>query len=300
MNIALAHRTLYQFDHNVRLGPHEVRLYPAPHCRTPIVSYALNVTPHAETIAWQTDGDGNTMTRLTFATPTDALHVNVNLVADLSPINPFDFAIAPEAQTWPFQYGAEKTGAMLQFLAHDRESASLHEFLATFRQQQCSTPLPTIELLVRLNRQIFNHTRYNTRTLAGVQSPEETLALGSGSCRDSAWLLVHALRQLGIAARFASGYLIQLKKDPVAAQNTPSVAVVPADHADLHAWAEAWIPGAGWIGLDATSGLLAGEGHIPLACGPIPSNAAPIHGSTEPCQVEFSFAMEVTRPPDAR
>ncbi len=297
LTIALAHRTHYQFDHSVRLGPHEIRLYPAPHCRTPIVSYALNVAPHAETIQWQTDGDGNTMTRLTFATPASALQVNVDLVADLSPINPFDFAIAAEARGWPFQYSTDKAGEMIPFLAHDRESAPLQEFLKQFQQQQCSTPLPTIELLVRLNRQIFSHTRYNTRMLAGVQSPEETLALGSGSCRDSAWLLVHALRQLGIAARFASGYLIELKKDQASAPDTPSV---KADHADLHAWAEAWIPGAGWIGLDATSGLLAGEGHIPLACGPIPSSAAPIHGSTEPCRVEFSFAMEVTRPPDAR
>ncbi|TAK90093.1 MAG: transglutaminase family protein [Burkholderiaceae bacterium] len=290
MQIALTHRTRYQFDRSVRIGPHAVRLYPAPHCRTPILSYALNVEPHADTILWHTDSDGNTVVNMTFATAATALQIDVKLVADLSPLNPFEFQIGPQAHTWPFQYGPDAAHDMVAFLAHDPESAALHEFLAPFRQQRNQAPIPTIDLLVRLNQHVFTHTHYNTRMLPGVQSPEETLALKSGSCRDSAWLLVHCLRQLGIAARFASGYLIEIKWG-----QTPFNSAVNSGHADLHAWAEAWIPGAGWIGLDATSGLLAGEGHIPLACGAIPCKAAPIAGSTEPCQVDFSFAMDVTQ-----
>lgn len=290
MQIALQHHTRYQFDRPVRLGPHEVRLYPAPHCRTPIISYAQQVEPHAETIDWRTDADGNTYTYLTFAEPTQTLHITANLVADMTQINPFSFSIALDAVFYPFHYPPENAQYLLPFLAHDTRSQPIQDFLEkfrpNFRRPEHQTSLPTIELLVALNQQIFTHTRYNTRMLAGVQTPEQTLALGSGSCRDSAWLLVHALRHLGIAARFASGYLIQLKE----------IAAVAQDQADLHAWAEALIPGAGWIGLDATSGLLASEGHIPLACAPIPCNAAPITGSTEPCQVDFSFEMTVTRP----
>ena len=289
MKIALKHHTLYQFDRTVRLGPHEVRLYPAPHCRTPIISYALQVEPHAETIDWKTDSDGNTMVQLTFALLADALHVTAEMVVDMTPINPFDFHIATDAAYYPFEYSLETARAMVPFLAHDPHSAPLQNFLGNFRQQQHNAVLPTIELLIALNQHVFTHTRYNTRMLPGVQPPEQTLALGSGSCRDSAWLLVHALRHLGIAACFASSYLIQLKNSAHVAQDNTK------DNADLHAWAEAFIPGAGWIGLDATSGLLASEGHIPLACAPVPCNAAPINGSTEPCQVNFSFEMEVTR-----
>ena len=141
--------------------------------------------------------------------------------------------------------------------------------------------MPTVPFLADLNAAVHRDVAYSERMESGVQTPDETLRAAIGSCRDSAWLLVSLLRQYGIAARFVSGYLVQL---------TPE-----ADTTDLHAWTEAYLPGAGWVGLDPTSALFAGEGHIPLAATPRPSSAAPITGATEPVEVSFRFHNEVRR-----
>jgi uncharacterized protein (DUF2126 family) len=292
IRVALYHETTYHFDRPVTLSPHEVRLRPAAHCRTPIDSYSLRVTPAKHFVNWQQDPYGNFVARLVFPEKTRELKVVVDLVADMTVINPFDFFLDKAAEHFPFAYTETTQRELAPFLEVDPLTPKLAAWIDTFRRERLGAPVATADLLVDLNQRVQQAVRYIVRLEPGVQTPEETLEKACGSCRDSAWLLVQILRSLGLAARFVSGYLIQLAPDvkPIDGPAGPT-----ADFTDLHAWAEVFLPGAGWVGLDATSGLLAGEGHIPLAATAQPSSAAPITGWTDVCEVTFGFEMRVTR-----
>lgn len=288
IHIALHHKTSYLYDQRINLGPQTVRLRPAPHCRTPILSYSMKIEPADHFLNWQQDPFNNYLGRLVFPEKTREFHVEVDLVADMIVINPFDFFLEPEAETFPFKYEADLKDDLAPYLDSDAPDKLLKEFMAEIDISKQRT----IDFLVSLNMKLNSAVNYLVRLEPNVQSCEETLKLGSGSCRDSAWLMVNILRNLGLAARFVSGYLIQLKQD-VKSLDGPSGA--PEDFTDLHAWTEVYIPGAGWIGLDPTSGLFAGEGHIPLACSPEPQSAAPISGALDLCEVDFSHTMSVKR-----
>ncbi len=288
IHVALNHVTHYRYDRLVHLGPQVVRLRPAPHSRTRILSYSLRVEPADHFINWQQDPQANYLARLVFPEPTRAFRVEVDLVAEMSVLNPFDFFLDPLAEKIPFAYPAALRRELTSYLVKLPPSPRFDAYLATIPR----TPRASADFLVDLNQRLSRDIRYLIRMEPGVQAPEQTLELGSGSCRDSAWLLVQLLRHLGLAARFVSGYLIQLVAD-VKSLDGPSG--TEADFTDLHAWCEVYLPGAGWIGLDPTSGLLAGEGHIPLACSPEPTSAAPITGGVDPSEVEFGHDMSVRR-----
>ncbi len=288
LQVALHHETRYRYDRTVHLGPQTIRLRPAPHCRTPISAYSLRVSPEPHFLNWQQDPHGNFLARVVFPEATRELSVVVDLVAEMASINPFDFFLEEEAEQWPFEYDPGQLAELTPFLAEEESGPLLREWVAAVPRDRKRTVVFLCELNARLEAEID----YVVRLEPGVQTAEETLGSGRGSCRDSAWLMVQILRRLGIAARFASGYLIQLKPD-VESLDGPSGAT--SDFTDLHAWAEAFLPGAGWVGLDPTSGLLTGEGHIPLACSPRPQSAAPIDGALDECEVEFEHEMSVER-----
>jgi len=288
IKVALNHVTHYRYDRLVSLSPQVVRLRPAPHSRTPILSYSLKVTPSQHFINWQQDPQSNFLARLVFPEKTREFRVEVDLVAELSVINPFDFFPEAYAAKFPFKYEETLREELKPYL----ETAEATDLVSGFLDTIPLTPMGSVDFLVDINRRVQSVVGYVIRMEPGVQTPEETLELGTGSCRDSAWLLVQVLRHLGLAARFVSGYLIQLVPD-VKSLDGPSGTDV--DFTDLHAWCEVYLPGAGWIGLDPTSGLFAGEGHIPVACSPQPSSASPITGFTDECECEFEHSMHVER-----
>jgi len=296
IHVALHHRTHYRYDRLVTLGPQIVRLRPAPHSRTRIISYSLRVIPEKNFINWQQDPQANYLARFVFDQPTTEFCVEVDLVAEMTVFNPFDFFLEPEAEQFPFAYDQSLDHELEPFRRQCELTPQFADYLAKIRRELYASPGSekprTNDFLVALNQRLWRDIKYTIRLEPGVQSPEQTLTNLSGSCRDSAWVLCQLFRHCGLAARFVSGYLIQLKADQKSLDG-PSGS--EKDFTDLHAWCEVYLPGAGWIGLDPTSGLFASEGHIPLAATPDPQSAAPISGGVDECKTEFEFEMKVTR-----
>ncbi|ALP51760.1 IMP dehydrogenase [Candidatus Tenderia electrophaga] len=288
IRVAIRHQTRYDYDRPVRLSPHLIRLRPAAHCRTPIHSYSLKVEPSSHFVNWQQDPFGNFVARYVFPEKITRLSVDVELIAEMTVINPFDFFVEEYADNWPFEYDEQLGHQLSPYLKIREDGPLLRAWVASVKREAT----PTVDFLVHLNQRLQQEIGYLIRMEPGVQSCEQTLQTATGSCRDSGWLLVQILRHLGLAARFVSGYLVQLAAD-VKSLDGPSG--TDTDFTDLHAWAEVFVPGAGWLGLDPTSGLFAGEGHIPLSCTPDPGAAAPVTGLVEPCETVFHFDNRVTR-----
>lgn len=289
IKVAISHKTAYKFDRSVKLSPHIFRLRPAAHSRTQIEGYSFKIFPENHFINWQQDPFGNYQARVVFPEPSTELRIEVEVIAKLQVINPFDFFVEEYAAKFPFKYETILQKELTPYL----ETKDIGELTKHFiEQMSVKKDINTVDFLVYANQQVYNALKYNIRLETGVQTCEETLTIGSGSCRDFAWLLVQVLRSFGLATRFVSGYLVQLTSD-VKSLDGPSGP--EADFTDLHAWVEAYVPGAGWIGLDPTSGLFASEGHIPLCCTPDYASASPITGATDVCNVTFEFDNSVFR-----
>jgi uncharacterized protein (DUF2126 family)/transglutaminase-like putative cysteine protease len=286
---SIYHLTHYKYDNPVVLSPQIIRLKPAAHSKTKVLSHSLKVTPANHFANLQQDPYGNYLARFVFPEPVTELKIEVDLVADMTVYNPFDFFIEERAEMWPFDYPEELREDLSIYMKAEPVGDRLEAFLKTIDR----TPVKTIDLVVGLNARLQQEIGYVIRMEPGVQEPEFTLETALGSCRDTGWLLVQILRHLGLAARFVSGYLIQLAPD-LKALDGPSGTEV--DFTDLHAWCEVYLPGAGWVGLDPTSGLLTGESHIPLAAAPHYANAAPITGGYfGEAKTDFEFEMKVSR-----
>lgn len=289
IQVAIRHHTQYTYDRPVQLSPQVIRLRPAPHTRNPIRGYSLNIQPADHFINWHQDPFGNYLARVVFPERIQKFVIDVEVIIDMVTINPFDFFLEEAAEQFPFTYDPQLKKELAPYLEIKESGPLLMEWVE--KAKQISIP-QTVDFLVGLNQQLCNAIGYNIRLEAGIQTCEHTLEIARGSCRDSAWVMVQLLRHMGMAARFVSGYLVQLKADEKPLEGPSGTEY---DFNDLHAWAEVFLPGAGWVGLDATSGLFAGEGHIPLACTPDPGSAAPVTGYSEPCEVSFEFKNVVDR-----
>jgi uncharacterized protein (DUF2126 family) len=294
VRLLVQHRSRYDYARPAALGPQLIRLRPAQHARARIETYGLTVAPaDGAEVRWHQDPFGNHVARVTQrdGTRSPFFEVLVELVVDIHPVNPFDFFVDDRCERVPFAYPAELRAELAPFLdlgdpAFAR-GAAFDRFLAELPAQAATVPF-----LAEVNAAVARKIAYVIREEAGIYTPEETLGQGRGSCRDVATLLIALLRSRGLAARFASGYLIQLTDEGMIPDQPRGVS---RDVVDLHAWAEVFLPGAGWIGLDATSGLLCGEGHIPLACTASPALAAPLEGTSDQPAAEVSFAMTLGR-----
>jgi len=289
IKVAINHQTRYLYDQPVQLTPHVFRLRPAAHSRTPVSAYSFKICPENHFINWQQDPFGNHLARVVFPEKSTELSIEVEVIAEMTVINPFDFFLEDYAEQYPFAYPEQLQKELLPYLEATENGELLGQFLATIPREKRAI----VDFLVNINQRVNSAINYSIRMEVGVQTAEETLHKKLGSCRDSSWLLVQVFRHLGLAARFVSGYLVQLTAD-VKALDGPSG--TDKDFTDLHAWTEVFIPGAGWIGLDPTSGLLAGEGHIPLACTADYVSAAPVTGGfIGQAETSFEFSNTVTR-----
>ncbi|MBK9029872.1 MAG: transglutaminase family protein [Myxococcales bacterium] len=292
MRLLVRHRSRYRYPAPAALGPHVIRLRPCDHVRAGVETYQLTIAgPHQ--LHWQRDPHGNHVARVTtkVGDRIDVLDVLVELAIELRAVNPFDFLVDPRCKTIPFAYPDGLAGELAPFLAADDPALAIGPRARAFIAE-----LPAdgdvIDAVVEINRRVAERVRYVVREEAGVWTPEQTLTEGRGSCRDAAALLCAALRARGLAARFVSGYLVQITDEGMLPDQPRGL---DRDVVDLHAWAEVFVPGAGWIGLDATSGLLAGEGHLALAATASPAAAAPIEGTSDVVAGAVEFTTSVTR-----
>jgi uncharacterized protein (DUF2126 family) len=287
IRVSLHHRTVYEYDRMVKLSTQTIRLRPAPHCQTQIEAYSLKIQPESHFINWQQDLYSNYLANVVIPERTQVFAIDVDCIVRFNELNPLNFFLDEAVRYYPFNYPdsiQQELIAYTQTLNHPLLTAWIYPYHA---QKQL-----TIDLLAEINQRLHQEIGYVIRLEPGVQSVEETLTKKLGSCRDMAWLAVNLLRELGLAARFVSGYSIQLKPDEIPLN---AVKVVDKDVTDLHAWAEVYLPGAGWVGLDPTSGLFTSNGYIPVCASPNPENAAPVTGLVEPCESRLFFEMSLQR-----
>lgn len=277
--IALTQRYEYRFSRSVQLSTHWLRLRPAPHTAGRISAYSLRV--HAEThyLNWLRDPFENHLARLDFPDPTDAVTLEIDLIAELEPVNPFEFLVEPFAASHPFDYPEQLRKELAPYLRRGTSGSKLNQFLKKLKLKSGYIT----EQIGAINEYVSNALAVTGPGNPGAIDLETVLHQGHGSAWELAWLLTLTLRNVGLAARVTQGYRIFLD------------AKAKTDTVSNHAWSEVFLPGAGWVGLDPCGGLFINEGYIPLASAPEPLRVLPIAGYRECCEETFNETISIRR-----
>lgn len=262
--LKIIHKTHYEFSDDVQLLPHTLRLRPREGHEMRIEYSKLNISPNAS-LRWQRDVEGNSIAVASFNGKARRLTIDSEVVIQQYDSSPHDFLVTDYAVSYPFKYCTEDQILLSPYLSDPAiaRSPSVVSWAKNLNNNHYAQQ--TFSLLLHLNQHIYQNIAYRIREEEGVQPAEQTLLLGSGSCRDSASLFMAAAKELGFAARFVSGYIHS---------NT-----VVAQSGSTHAWAEVFIPGAGWKGFDPTIGDMVGESHIAVAVARLPESVPPVAGN---------------------
>lgn len=289
--IAITHRIERTFSKTIKLSTHWLRLRPAPDTPARITAYSLELAPEPHFVNWLRDPFENHIVRLDLPEPLPYLHTAVEILAELVPKNPFDFLIEPYAVKHPFEYTTQLKKELAPYLAVGEPSARTRVFFETLERKEVATIQRLSEVCAALLEAFPSFAPSPISSTQGAPDLEALFARGTGSAWDLAWLFTLSLRQLGLAARFVCGYHVLLAE-----------AEAQQDSVRLHAWTQVFIPGAGWIGIDPSTGLYTNETFIPLSSGADPARVQPIVGSREPCEETRIESVQVRRlePADPR
>lgn len=260
----ILHRTYYNFPEPVTFNSHILRLRPREGPELRIESSLLKILPSAS-LRWLRDAEDNAVAVATFSNTAKQLAIESEVIVQQYHLNPFEFLLTDYANSLPFSYTSEDFGTLAPYINYDKGPD--HFLLQEWTSQICQSgqQISTSSFLNRLCRMIHEDMTYHVREEQGVQTAHKTLTYRSGSCRDFANLFIQAARLFGLAARFVSGYL----HAPVSTLNFGAT----------HAWAEVFLPGAGWKGFDPTLGRMVDADHIAVAVASLPEAISPVEGS---------------------
>ncbi len=276
MKLRIRYQTSYRYEEAVSFSPHIFRLFPKADTHVRVERFLFETNGNAD-VQYRRDLYDNIVAKCLYPGKSSELRARLELDLELQEKNAFHFVLAPHAVDLPFTYEAAERRVLEPFLQPATENVPL-----PFWKLE---PKSTVSALVELNQAIHDNLAYERREEGEARSVNETLALGRGACRDFAVLLAETLRGVGVAARLASGYLFESGDHEKTAEGA------------LHAWVEAYLPGAGWVGLDPTNGVFANHLHITAAVGLTTEDVTPISGryyGDRKIPSQMSAALELT------
>lgn len=285
MFLRIIHLTRYEYSQRVTFAPHAVYLRPRETPRQLLHRFELTLTPTALSRVATTDAEGNALEWIYFPNEAESnvLEFRSESIVETRDVNPFDFYLRPTALVFPFRYIDSDHYVLTPCLALPSGSNE-DELRSWLAARLPSPPAETVPYLTALNTAVHNALTYRVRYEPGIQTPAETLSLGSGSCRDYAVFFIALCRLQGLAARFVSGYLYE----------PPNPEITNPIPPEMHAWAEVYLPGAGWRGIDPSRGIFCDDRWVQIAHSAIAESVNPVQGTFFGAGVRATLITKLT------